>query len=352
MQTHRASRLPRPFADRLPIVSSVRIVAKAPVRTADIGGWTDTWFSSAGSVCSVAIEPGITVTVDAIPGKSDSVALTVGGESRRLADDPLIEAAIRNVPVACALHVQIDSGVPVGSGLGTSASVTVALLAALDALRLSLAPDGARVRSADELACDAHRVETSLGWQSGVQDQLAAAHGGVNQFEVRYPNCGSADRLDGPALRRLLDDRLLTVYLGRPHSSSAVHESVIASLEGVDNEPLLAPLRRAAADAANALRASDLRAYGQAMIDAHEGTRSLHADLVCPEAEGVVEMARHFGALGWKVNGAGGNGGSIAVLGPSEPQRMAALVRAFDAEQGVELLRTRVAALGVSVVRG
>ena len=322
------------------------------MRTADIGGWTDTWFSSVGSVCSVAIEPGITVTVDALPGKSDSVALTVVGESRRLADDPLIEAAIRNVPVACPLHVQIDSGVPVGSGLGTSASVTVALLAALDALRSSLAPGAGSVRTPAELACDAHRVETSLGWQSGVQDQLAAAHGGVNRFQVRYPYGGSADRLDGPELRRLLDDRLLTVYLGRPHASSAVHESVIAALEGVDNEPLLSPLRRAAVDASNALRAYDLRAYGKAMIDAHEGTRSLHADLVCTEAEEVVEIARHYGAVGWKVNGAGGNGGSIAVLGPSDPQRMAALVRALDAEPRVELLRTRVAAFGVSVVRG
>ena len=333
-------------------MSTARIVANAPVRTADIGGWTDTWFSSAGSVCSVAIEPGITVTVDALPGESDTVALTVGGESRRLADDPLIEAAIRNVPFACALHVQIDSGVPVGSGLGTSASVTVALLAALDALRSSLAPDAGSVRTPAELARDAHRVETSLGWQSGVQDQLAAAHGGVNRFQVRYPYGGSADRLDGPELRRLLDDRLLTVYLGRPHSSSAVHESVIAALEGVDNEPLLSPLRRAAVDAANALRAYDLRAYGQAMIDAHEGTRSLHADLVCAEAEEVVEIARHFGAAGWKVNGAGGNGGSIAVLGPSEPRRMADLVRALDAEPRVELLRVRVAALGVSVACG
>lgn len=330
----------------------MRIVAKAPVRTADIGGWTDTWFASAGSVCSVAIEPGITVTVDAQPGKPDAVALTIGGESRRLADDPLIEAAIRHVPIACALKVQIDSGVPVGSGLGTSASVTVALLAALDALRSSLEPETGLARTPAELACDAHRVETSLGWQSGVQDQLAAAHGGVHQFEVRYPYGGSADRLDGPELRRLLDDRLLTVYLGRPHSSSVVHESVIAALEGLDNGPLLAPLRRAAVDAANALRASDLRAYGQAMTDAHEGTRSLHGDLVCAEAEGVAAIAQHFGAAGWKVNGAGGNGGSIAVLGPSDPQRMAALVRALDAEPGVELLRTRVAAQGVTVRRG
>jgi len=29
--------------------------ASAPVRTADVGGWTDTWFAGQGAVCNLAI---------------------------------------------------------------------------------------------------------------------------------------------------------------------------------------------------------------------------------------------------------------------------------------------------------
>ena len=35
--------------------------ATAPVRIADVGGWTDTWFGSPGHVCHLAVGPGVTV---------------------------------------------------------------------------------------------------------------------------------------------------------------------------------------------------------------------------------------------------------------------------------------------------
>ena len=42
--------------------------------------------------------------------------------------------------------------------------------------------------------------------------------------------------------------------------------------------------------------------------------RALHPSLVCADAERVIAAAREAGALGWKVNGAGGEGGSVTVL--------------------------------------
>ncbi|HLE51418.1 MAG TPA: hypothetical protein VI755_05125, partial [Anaerolineales bacterium] len=40
----------------------------------------------------------------------------------------------------------------------------------------------------------------------------------------------------------------------------------------------------------------------------------LHPALISPEAQKVIAIAREHGALGWKVNGAGGDGGSITLL--------------------------------------
>lgn len=37
------------------------VVASVPVRVADVGGWTDTWFGAPGWVCHLAVGPGIRV---------------------------------------------------------------------------------------------------------------------------------------------------------------------------------------------------------------------------------------------------------------------------------------------------
>jgi D-glycero-alpha-D-manno-heptose-7-phosphate kinase len=45
-----------------------------------------------------------------------------------------------------------------------------------------------------------------------------------------------------------------------------------------------------------------------------EAQRQLHPGLVCDSFEEIIEISRDFNALGSKVNGAGGDGGSITVL--------------------------------------
>ena len=50
------------------------------------------------------------------------------------------------------------------------------------------------------------------------------------------------------------------------------------------------------------------------MIDNTEAQGRLHPALVGAEARQVIEIARAHGALGWKVNGAGGEGGSLTLL--------------------------------------
>jgi D-glycero-alpha-D-manno-heptose-7-phosphate kinase len=49
------------------------------------------------------------------------------------------------------------------------------------------------------------------------------------------------------------------------------------------------------------------------MIQNTLAQQRLHPDLIGPEAEQVIEIARAHGALGWKVNGAGGAGGSLTL---------------------------------------
>jgi D-glycero-alpha-D-manno-heptose-7-phosphate kinase len=245
----------------------------------------------------------------------------------------MLEAALRRwAPPAARLEIRVSSPVPAGSGLGTSASVLVALIAALQEL------DGC-VQSPDDLAASAHNVETvDLARQSGVQDQVAAAHGGAKLLKVApYPKYEVCPLELAASTWQALAERVWTVYLGVRRDSSAVHDAVISNLAGNSTDRFMAPLRAAASAAAEALLAGDLERYGDAMIASNEAQAGLHRGIVSPLAWEAIDIARRKGAIGWKVNGAGGDGGTVSFLSPADPGEMLAALHALGLLTVLEL---------------
>jgi D-glycero-alpha-D-manno-heptose-7-phosphate kinase len=281
------------------------VVASAPVRICDLGGWTDTWFAKSGAVCNIAVSPRAEVRLEAHPDHGGPM-LAIHAEGVA-GPHPLIEAAVAEIGLPDGVRVELDvrCEAPPGSATGTSAAVAVAAAAAVSALS-----ERHRQRSPYELAMAAHRAEyVRCQRQCGVQDHLAAACGGISWIEIdRFPHA-SVTSIAVPAG---LEEALRVVLLGR-HDSSAVHEAVIAALSA-DAAPL-ERLRRCASDGRDALVAGDLAAFGRAMIANTEAQADLHPALVSAAARQVIEIARAAGALGWKVNGAGGEGGSVTLLG-------------------------------------
>ena len=95
---------------------------------------------------------------------------------------------------------------------------------------------------------------------------------------------------------------------------------------------VLEDLRRLAEPSRDALQAGDFVALGRIMVENTEAQRRLHPDLVGADARRVIDVARAHGALGWQVNGAGGEGGSVTLLaGPSAGARRA-MIREIEAE--------------------
>jgi D-glycero-alpha-D-manno-heptose-7-phosphate kinase len=303
---------------------SRRVTVLVPVRVCDVGGWTDTWFAGHGRVCSLAVEPGVSVEAAAGPGEGRVVVdavdfgatFTVGAEpaEHRLLADAVREAGDLG---PCDVHLRVSAAVPPSSSFGTSASVCVGVIAALDALRGAIRPP-------DALAAAAHRAEVErFGRECGVQDQLAAAHGGANLIDiVDYPRAATGPLVLSTEVAAALDERLVHVAYGSAHDSSAVHEEVIGSLtdEG-PSSPRLERIRLLADDAAQALVAGDLDAYGAVLTAATDAQAALHPALISEEAGELIDLARADGAAGWKVNGAGGGGGSISILAASPGRR-------------------------------
>jgi len=299
------------------------IKCTAPIRICDLGGWTDTWFAGTGKVLNLAVFPSVEVTVVTRPKEPREPQITIHAEnyhdvysintnSKSWTKHPLIEAGFRlfKLPQELHLDVTIFSAAPAGASTGTSASVSVAILGALDLI-------GSRSLTSYELARKAHYIESDLlKLQSGIQDQLCAAYGGVNFIEMtQYPEASVSPVTMPDELIWELESRLLLIYLGKPHSSSAVHETVIRRLEESPRfRKYLEPLRQAAVEGKAALLRGDLVALGRAMAENTAAQSQLHPELIGERAKQVIEIAERFEVTGCKVNGAGGAGGSVTLL--------------------------------------
>ena len=165
----------------------------------------------------------------------------------------------------------------------------------------------------------AHRLEVDvLGVESGIQDQLSAAFGGINYLEIdEYPDASVHPLPAWDDLGPLLS----LVFLGRPHDSSDVHLKVIERVGGGGGDEVFSRLRGAATARPRRGPSHDLEAFGRAMVTNTEAQAALHDELVGADARRVIEAAAAHGARGWKVNGAGGDGGSVTLLSASRPAR-------------------------------
>ncbi len=93
-------------------------------------------------------------------------------------------------------------------------------------------------------------------------------------------------------------------------------------------------MSRLAEEARDRLLEGDLEGYGRAMAVNNECQRGLSAGLVSPEADAVIHIARKHGASGWKVNGAGGRGGSLTLLAGADDDAARAMDREIESLGG------------------
>ncbi|RLD12051.1 MAG: GHMP kinase [Chlamydiae bacterium] len=299
------------------------INAVAPTRICDVGGWTDTHFAKFGAVFNIAVYPYVEIQINSLPIAETESRVVINAENfgdsysvnpgNIIYDKhPLIEAAIKTMklPDDIALKINIFSYAPPGASMGTSAAVSVALTGALDALTSGrLTPH--------EVASLAHSLETKeLGLECGVQDQLASVHGGINFIEIdKFPHTNITKLKIPNNIWWELEQRLLLTYIGKPHQSSEIHKMVIADL---GNEPhkdsRLEQLRRLAHQSKNALCEGDFAQLGGIFNENIKVQEALHKNLICDSFKEIISIANNFDAIGCKVNGAGGDGGSVAIL--------------------------------------
>jgi len=184
----------------------------------------------------------------------------------------------------------------------------------------------------------------AAGMLGGSQDQYAAAYGSVRRYVFRSDRCESAIRLAAEGL----DGALLVVRANGSRRSSAVVAEVVDSyLRGrsttrcaVARLHELAPQIAVAVERGTTSELANL--FGQVLA----AQLDLHPSISDRSLLRFVELIRPIGDTGAKLLGAGGRGGSLLVVCPTDARQA---VSEAAARAGCSTLAVRFAESGVRV---
>jgi D-glycero-alpha-D-manno-heptose-7-phosphate kinase len=294
------------------------LIARAPVRISFAGGGTDLeayYGKHGGFVISTTINRYFYAFLSAIPDGTVQVTSsdyrTFFRHSPEEEDEPLWDSTL-SWPRAILEHFGIRSGIslflaseiPPGTGLGSSSTVTVAIIKAIStSLGMMLSPD-----EIADLAC--HIEIEKLGQPIGKQDQYAAAFGGLNTITFSRTGVSVTPLNISPETRRQLETNILLFFVGSTRVSSDILSKQKAGSAG--EEPVvidaLHQIKAAAIEVKDCLERGDLTRFGKLLDVSWQNKKRLAPGITTPLIDHCYELAQENGATGGKITGAGGGG--------------------------------------------
>ncbi|ABU81940.1 mevalonate kinase [Ignicoccus hospitalis] len=227
-------------------------------------------------------------------------------------------------------RVEIESPMPVGAGVGTSAAVTVGTIAAACALkRCGLNKEG--------IAKLAWEVEKKVQGKASPMDTFASALGGVLWIEKED---------SGWKIERLSVDQLplvVGIFEKRKTTAELVREVALKVQRSEIYKDIIELMGKIAREAREALIKGDLKELGELMKLNNAMLEAL--GLVTKEVSNAIHAAELAGAYGAKASGAGSGGAVVALAEDVKAVRAALLAsgakKVFIVEnpsRGVELI--------------
>lgn len=215
---------------------------------------------------------------------------------------------------ANGLAIDIQSSSPPRSALGGSSVAAVALIAALMKIT-GQCPDGRL--PLDRIVLLAYAIESSvLRVPCGMQDQLAAAYGGVNAW------CFTGDVTEIPYKRRVLvpkdgyaklEQRIMAAYCGEPHESVNINGKWVDHFMRATDRKLWREIMDCSSAFAEALYLENYDEAARWMNRETEIRSGLTPDVLDDTGKQLAKAARNRGC-GVRFTGAGG-GGCVWALG-------------------------------------
>jgi len=245
---------------------------------------------------------------------------------------PAVRVALETFKHTRPLDMSTLADLPAQSGLGSSGSFMVGLINLLATLndqpmtKLQIA----------QMAIDLERDK--LKHVCGVQDQLHAAFGGLNFFELTggrtriNPVLMTAERL------RYFLDSLVLVFTGQTRSAPQVLKE---QMEATQNGSLDQDLSRYYEMAQEGVKILEdgktdtfIRSFGELMHEGWKRKRGFSGSMSNSDIDTLYDEGMRRGAFGGKLCGAGGGGFILFVVSPDKRQ---SFIRSFEAERILEV---------------
>jgi D-glycero-alpha-D-manno-heptose-7-phosphate kinase len=322
--------------------------SKAPLRLGLAGGGTDVSPYSeehGGCVLNVTINMFAYCTIEELPDggiefEAKDIGLNVknGFETEFPLSDPLVlHKAVYNRIVRdfndgkpLSIRVTTYSDAPPGSGLGSSSTMVVAMLAAYRQLLGFTLGEYALAH----LAYVIERIDCGLA--GGKQDQYATVFGGFNFVEFYKDDRVIVNPL---RIRRHIENelqhRLVLYFTGVSRESARIIDDQIKAVRGSDtgSDSLEAmhEVKRLSYEMKERLLKGDIDGVVQQFATSWEAKKRLAKSITNAHIDNIVATALNNGAQAVKISGAGGGGFMMIFI---DPKRRLDVTRALNGFEG------------------
>jgi D-glycero-alpha-D-manno-heptose-7-phosphate kinase len=237
--------------------------------------------------------------------------LRIGYSKTEIVDDfekvnhPLVRESLRLLGIREGIEIISFADAPASTGLGSSGSFTVGLLRALYEYKRTFK----KPEEIAEEACDI--AMNKLKEPSGKQDEYVASLGGLRAYEI-----DTSGKVNSRMLKisddtvTELENGILMFYTGMTRSSGEVlkkqQEQVKSSSSGTVEK--MHEIKRIGKESCRALETGDLKKFGELLHEHWVVKRGLTDNMSSDSIDRWYKIARENGAIGGKIQGAGGGG--------------------------------------------
>lgn len=299
------------------------IIVQSPLRISFIGGGSDIpqfYHRSLGATLSTTINKYIYVCInpkfDNKIRASYSITEIVGNVNQL--KHTRIKACMKHTGAIKGIEIVTIADIPSrGTGLGSSSSLTVGLLKALNAYQ-------GKTISENELAKQACFIEINkLREPIGKQDQYIAAFGGFRFIEYLPNDSVKVNYLQvSQNTIAKLEKTVLLFYTGIDRSTKTILKNQVNNLTKKINIDSTKKMVELAFELKKQLEKGNIKSFGQLLHQAWLIKKTLATNISNGLIDNMYKTAMDNGATGGKLLGAGGGGFLLVVADPSKHKQI------------------------------
>lgn len=246
-----------------------------------------------------------------VDGRPD-VHLKLGGHEVSKRIQSVVLKAMEMFGDSFSIHAESHSALPIGAGLGSSATLCVAVLRALSATCNRPLSQATLAQWANELEKSFHGNPSGLDASVVAYEECILFAKGRNVVTVDIPT--ASKRLEFVLIdSNIRASTLAMIRIAQPHFLGSEGER---RLQAFDDSTLVAHA---------ALQKGDARLLGQAMQDAARLLEEV--GVVPPALQSMIAQASEYGLLAAKTTGAGGGGMILGLLDPEHADEQHKAIR-------------------------